>query len=191
MRSFLLFTLSCGLFCLVSCGGGKETSGQIPLMSPDPAAAALQKAAETAEKEKAAQAAMAAPITPGEFSLTITPDDNAKSAFAIPVHILSLRKEEVAQYKALGADGYWKSPSGSAAERIFGSSGSKGTVTLGVPSRAGADTILIIAKLPPTAGGGDARMMEVPLVRQAGTDPLRPTTPAISVRLSRIGLLPN
>lgn len=191
MHSFSLLMTSCGLLSLVSCVGGKATPGQIPLMGADPVAAALQQASEAAEKDKAAQAAMNAPIASGEFSLTITPDGAASSAFAIPVHILSLRKEEVAQFKTLGADGYWKSPSGSASQRIFGSSGSTSSVTLAIPSRTGADTVLIIAKLPPTSGGGDARIMEVPLVRQAGNDPLRPTAPPISVRLSRIGLLPN
>ncbi len=163
---------------LSSCGGGKSTT-------PDPALAQAAQAAAAAQ-------AMAAPVKAGEFTLTITPDSDAASAHAIPVHVLSVSSGQATQYKVMGADNYWKSPSGGAQSRVFGTSGTGGTATFSVPSKEGADTIIIIAKLPPSAGGaGDARILEIPLKRQPGADPLKPTAPPISVRLGRLGLLPN
>ena len=156
------------------------------------AAAANARAEAQAFEAAAQQAALGAPIKSGEFVLTITPDTEAASANAIPVHVLSLNSAQVAQYKTMGADNYWKSPSGGAQTKVFGSSGSKGPANFKVPSRDGADTLLIIAKLPPTSGGGDARIMEVPLKRSGSGEPGKPSIqPPIHVRLSSLGLLPN
>lgn len=181
IRTFVL-PAAC-LIALASCaspGGGGTTS------------AAAAKAEAQAFKDAAAQAELNLPIKANEFSLIITPDTEAAAANAIPVHVLSLNAAQVAQYKTMGADNYWKSPSGQAQTKVFGSSGSKGPSTIKVPSRDGADTLLIIAKLPPPAGGGDARIMEVPLKRSAPADPVKKgPQPPIHVRLSSLGLLPN
>lgn len=154
------------------------------------AAEATVKAAADASQQAAATAALEAPTKAGEFTLTITPDSAVASANAIPVHVLSLTADQVMQYKTMGADNYWKAPSSQAQSRVFGSSGSKGATTLKVPSKPGANTVVIIAKLPPSSGG-DARILEVPLKRQPGADPLKPTSPPVSVRLTSLGLLPN
>lgn len=157
-----------------------------------PAAQAAARAEAQAFKDATAQAELNQPIKSGEFSLIITPDTEAAAANAIPVHVLSLNAAQVAQYKTMGADNYWKSPSAQAQSKVFGSSGSKSSTTLKVPSRDGADTLLIIAKLPPPTGGGDARIMEVPLKRTVPADPVKKTPqPPIHVRLSSLGLLPN
>ena len=182
---------SAGCLNLVGCGGGGSPD-RVQITQGNAAAEALAEVQKKAEEAAAKEEVLKAPIRAGEFSLTITPGADAKSAFAIPVHVLSVNKAQVPQYMALGADRYWDSPSGAAKSFIFGTSGSSGPVSMAVPTRSGADTILIIAKLPAAGGGGgDARIMEVPLERQAGADPLKPETPPISVRLSRIGVLPN
>lgn len=186
MKTSRVLTLAAASVCahlLVSCGGESETARA--------AQQATIKAASDASAAQAAQAALDAPIKAGEFTLTITPDSEAASANAIPVHVLSVSSDQVSQYKTMGADNYWKSPNSAAQKRVFGTSGSTGSATFSVPSRPGADTIVIIAKLPPSAGGGDARIMEIPLKRQAGADPLKPTAPKINVRLGSLGILPN
>ncbi|MDB6079292.1 MAG: hypothetical protein JWO82_3039 [Akkermansiaceae bacterium] len=188
--NLLLLTGVCVLGLSSCAGGGAGPGGQVPIMSP--AAQAAQEAMTVkAAADANAQAAIGAPIKAGEFSLTIYPDAEAASANAIPVHVLSMKADQVGQYKVMGADNYWKSPGGGAEQRVFGASGSKGPTTMKVPSRDGQDTILIIAKLPNTGGGGDARMMEIPLKRQPGIDPKMPVANPISVRLGRQGLLPN
>lgn len=187
MKTSRFITLAVSTACiqlLVSCGGESESARA--------AQAATVKAANDASAAAAAQAALAAPTKSGEFTLTITPDSEAASANAIPVHVLSVSADQVSQYKTMGADNYWKSPSGAAQKRVFGASGTTSSATFSVPSRPGADTIVIIAKLPPSSGAsGDARIMEIPLKRQPGADPLKPEAPRINVRLSSLGLLPN
>lgn len=180
--SRLILPTACTL-ALVACAAKESPATKA-------AAEATVKAAAEASQQAAAQAALDAPTKSGEFTLTITPDSEAASANAIPVHVLSLNADQVSQYKTMGADNYWKAPSSQAQSRVFGSAGSKGSTTLKVPSRPGADTVVIIAKLPPSSGG-DARILEIPLKREAGTDPLKPTAPRISVRLTSLGLLPN
>jgi hypothetical protein len=169
---------------LTSCGGESESARA--------AQAATVKATADASAAAAAQAALTAPVKSGEFTLVITPDSDAAAANAIPVHVLSVSSDQVSQYKTMGADNYWKSPSGAAQKRVFGSSGTTSPATFSVPSRPGADTIVIIAKLPPSSGAsGDARIMEIPLKRQPGSDPMKPVAPKINIRLSSLGLLPN
>lgn len=178
-----LFSSACA-FSMMACTNGSGGGGA--------AAAANARAEAEAFKAAADQAALNAPVKSGEFTITITPDADATSANAIPVHILSLNATQVAQYKTMGADNYWKSPSGSAQSRVFGASGTRGSANFKVPSKDGADTVLIIAKLPPPSGGGDARIMEVPLKRTVPAEPGKPATqPPISVRLGSLGLLPN
>jgi hypothetical protein len=188
--NLLLLTGVCVLGLSSCAGGGGGPHAQVPIMSP--AAQAAQDAMTVkAATDATSQAALNAPIKAGEFSLTIYPDSDAASANAIPVHVLSMKADQVSQYKVMGADNYWKSPSGGAEQRVFGQSGTKSASTMKVPAREGQETVLIIAKLPNSGGGGDARMMEIHLKRQPGIDPKMPVANPISVRLGRLGLLPN
>jgi len=178
---------------VAGCGGSKEIVAiekeRVEREKEDRIKGAAKE--EEAKKEKEAAAALVAPIKAGEFQLTISPDASAKSAYAIPVHILTGRSETMRSYSARGADSYWQSPNPRAKAAVFGTTGSTGPRTFSVPSNSGHDMVVIIAKLP-TPKSGETRIMEIPLKREPNAaDPLRPRTPSHSVRLSLGGVFPN
>lgn len=175
-----------GISMLASCGGGGDGPSNIPIIQGG-GGEALADMQKQMEDQKKAEAALAAPPKAGEFMLTISPGPDIREAFGIKVHVLSVNQGDVAQYRTMGADNYWRSPSGSAQEAVFGTSGKQQPVSFRVPSRDGADTVLIISKLP---GSSPARILDYKLERQPGTDPMQPLAPSKRVTLSSNGLLP-
>jgi hypothetical protein len=149
-----------------------------------------QKKEEEDAKKEAEAKALAAPIRPGEFSISVIPDGSAQQAFAIPVHVLSGTEDTMDTWTSR-VDAYWANPSGSARTVVFGSSGTGAAQTFGMPLQTGHDTVVVIAKLPKPAGA-ETRIMKISLKREPNPDePLQPIRRAKSVRVGTRGVFPN
>lgn len=191
----LWLAIACG-WCLASCaekGGEPQPSGgKLPAQTPqgyfDPGPGGTPAEHEKARLEAAAKANQRG-VKLEEFTLVLLMDAGAAAgADAVNIDVISATAAEAARLERIGPvkyrDARQKGPNTRSLTFRQG-----GRHEVAVPTIPAADTVLLWAELPAPQGGGDTRLLAVPLALDRSDPDKGPQAHPITVRLTANGWL--